>query len=508
MVRGWGTGTTGGPLRTGPREPTDEGVIMSVKPTLKPLNQQAIVVTGATSGIGLATARRAARAGACVFLIARGETDLKALCEEIQRDGGRAAWAVADVADFDALAEAADKCRRLFGGFDTWVNNAGVSIIGSVLETSLQDQRRLFETNYWGVVNGSTIAAEHLKGRPGGGAIINVGSTLSDAPAPIRGAYSASKHAVKGFTNALRMELIRDFAPISLSLVKPAAVDSRYDRHARNLAGYAAQSPQPVYATHVVADAILWCATHPTREITVGGGGRLIAAFYSALPGIAEPLFARFAPVLKRDRGSDDWSYEDGLYEPSEDGLNEEVHYPMVRQFSVVAEVRKHPGITAGTVALVATAAIATVLLMQRSGPRRYETIRDRLDPRGWIDAEALRHRFEDIQRGLTGAAEDLGDRAGALREDARDTAESLFQRGRDAISGGKRKQYAKAARGYADKAGKRARGYADAGVQYGRDHAREGGALLAVATIAAAVGAAVLESRRPDSRVRRIAKF
>ena len=479
-----------------------------MKPTLKPLSQQSIVITGATSGIGLATARRAARAGACVFLIARGEKDLRTLCEEIQGNGGRAAWAAADVADFDALAEAAEKCSRLFGGFDTWVNNAGVSIIGSVLETSLPDQRRLFETNYWGVVNGSTIAAEHLRVRRGGGSIINVGSTLSDAPAPIRGAYSASKHAVKGFTNALRMELIRDRAPISLSLVKPAAVDSPYDRHARNLVGYAAQSPQPVYATHVVADAILWCAAHPTREITVGGSGRLIAAFYAAMPGVAEPLFARFAPVLKRDRGSDYEPYEDGLYEASDDGLDEEVHYPMVRQFSVIAEARKHPGITAGTVALAATAAIATLLLTQRSGPRRYEVLRDRLNPRGWIDAEALRHRFEDIQRGLAGAAGDLGERADDFGHDARDKADSLFQRGKDALSGGKRKRYAREARGYADKAGKRARHYADAGLQYGRDHAREGGALLAVATIAAAIGAVALESRRPDSKVRRIAKF
>jgi len=481
---------------------------MSVKPTLKPLNRQTIVVTGATSGIGLSTARAAASAGACVFLIARHEADLKVVCEEIQRNGGRAAFAVADVADFDALSEAADKCSRLFGGFDTWVNNAGVAIIGSVLETRLEDQRQLFETNYWGVVNGSTIAAEHLKGRPGGGSIINVGSSLSDAPASIRGAYSASKHAVKGFTHALRMELIQARAPICVSLVKPAAVDSPYDRQARNMTGYAAQNPQPVYATRVVADAILWCAVHPTREITVGGGGRLIAAFYSVLPTIAEPLFARFAPVLKRDRGSAYEPYEEGLYAASDDGLDEEVHYPMVRQFSVIAEARKHPGITAGTVALVATAAIATLLLTQRSGPRRYDVIRDRLDPRGWIDAEALRHRFEDISRGLTGAAADMGSRTGDLRHEVRDTAEGLFQRGKDALAGGKRKQYARAARGYANKAGKRARGYVDDGVQYGRDHAREGGALLAIATIAAAIGAVALESRRPDSRVRRIAKF
>jgi NADP-dependent 3-hydroxy acid dehydrogenase YdfG len=194
---------------------------------LKPLNKQVIVVTGATSGVGLAVSRRAAKAGAHVFMIARGEKDLKALCEELQATGARAAFAVADVADFDALAEAAEKCQRLFGGFDTWINNAGVSIFGPIRETTLEDQRRLFETNYWGVVNGSLVAIEHLKGRPWGGAVINIGSVLSDAPMPIQGVYSASKHAVKGFTNALRMELMREKAKVSLSLVKPAALDTR-----------------------------------------------------------------------------------------------------------------------------------------------------------------------------------------------------------------------------------------------------------------------------------------
>ncbi len=478
---------------------------MPAKPNLKPLDQQAIVITGATSGIGLATARRAAKAGACVFLIARGESDLKSLVEELQRDGGRVAYAVADVADHDALAEAADKCLRLFGGFDTWVNNAGVSIYGPIRETTLEDQHRLFETNYWGVVNGSLVAAEHLRARPDGGTIVNVGSVLGDAPMPVQGVYSASKHAVKGFTNAFRMELMREDAPVSVSLVKPAAVDTPYPKHARNLTGYAAQNPQPVYATHVVADTVLWCATHSVREITVGGGGRLIASFYALLPGLAEPLFARFAPVAMRDRGSAYQPYDDGLYEPSDDGLDEEVHYPMVRQFSALAEARKHPGYTAGSLALVATAALVTYLLTQRTGPRRFEELRDRFDPRGWIDAEALRHRFDDISRGLTERAEEVSDRASDLGDDARHQAKKLLKRGQRAMSDKQRQKYAREARRYAEKTGRSARRYADDAGQYARDHAREGGALLAVATIAAAIGAAALESQRPDSRVRRI---
>ena len=466
------------------------------KATLKPLNQQAIVITGATSGVGLATARRAARAGACVFLISRGEGDLKALTEELQATGARAAWAVADVADHAALSEAAEKCVRLFGGFDTWVNNAGVSIYGAISVTDLDDQRRLFETNYWGVVNGSLVAAEHLRKRYNGGAIVNVGSILSDAPLPIQGVYSASKHAVKGFTNALRMELMREQAAITVSLVKPAAVDSPYSKHARNLTGYATQNPQPVYATHVVADTILYCASHPIREITVGGGGRLIASFYSVLPGLAEPLFARFAPSLMRDRSSAYEPYDDGLYDPNDDGLAEEVHYPMVRQFSALAEVRKHPGISSGVIAVLAGVGIAALILSQRNGPTRYERIRGRLDPRGWVDTSGLRDRFGDLAETVRHSLSEAGERASDLGDNARHRGEKLLH--------GARHSSRKALK----KHGKTARRYAHDAGDYARDHAREGGALLAVATIAAAIGAAALDVRRPDSRIRSLGKF
>ena len=466
------------------------------KATLKPLNQQAIVITGATSGIGLAVARRAARAGACVFLIARGESDLRALTEELQAAGARAAWAVADVGNYDALSEAADKCRRLFGGFDTWVNNAGVSIFGAIRDTRLEDQRRLFDTNYWGVVNGSLVAADRLRERPGGGAIINVGSILSDAPIPVQGVYSASKHAVKGFTNALRMELLREGAPVTVSLVKPSAIDTPYNKHARNLTGQAMHNPQPVYATHVVADTILYCASHPIREITVGGGGRLIASFYAALPGVAEPLFARFAPSLMRDRRSAWQPDEDGLYDPTEDGLDEEVYYPMVRQFSALAEIRKHPGITAGVVAILAGVGLATILLNQRTGPTRLQTIRHRVSPRRWFESSGLRDRFDDFAESVRHGLENAGDRASELGDEARHRSERFLHDARHNSRKALKKQ------------GKWAKKHAHGAGVYAREHAREGGTLLALATLAAVVGAAALDAQRPDSKLRGLTKF
>src|SRR5688572_16759990 len=199
---------------------------------LKKLREQTIVITGASSGIGLATARMAAARGARVLLTSRNEHDLRRLTQEICARGGRAAFAVADVGDPEAVEDVARAALREFGGIDTWVNNAGVSIYGELTEVPLADKRRLFETNFWGVVHGCRTAVKHLRQR--GGAIVNIGSIVSDRAIPLQGIYSASKHAVLGYTDALRMELEHGRVPIAVSLVKPSAIDTPYLDHARN----------------------------------------------------------------------------------------------------------------------------------------------------------------------------------------------------------------------------------------------------------------------------------
>jgi NAD(P)-dependent dehydrogenase (short-subunit alcohol dehydrogenase family) len=216
---------------------------------LKPLAQPIIVITGASSGIGLCTARMAAKRGARLVLNSRNEAALRQLADEINGQGGGAMYQVADVADEAALRVVADLAIARFGGFDTWINNAGVSIYGRMTDVPDADHRRLLDTNFWGVVNGSRIAAEHLRHR--GGALINIGSTLSDRAIPGQGMYCASKHAVKGFTDALRMELDEAGAPISVSLVKPAAIDTPYRQHAKNYLPETPDNPPPVYAPEV-----------------------------------------------------------------------------------------------------------------------------------------------------------------------------------------------------------------------------------------------------------------
>ena len=174
------------------------------------------------------------------MLAARTQGALHELAEEIRAGGGEAEYVVADVGDPQQVKDIADLAIRKFGGFDTWVNNAGVSIYGKIEDVTVEDHRKLFDTNYWGVVYGSLAAAKHLKGR--GGALINVGSVLSDRAVPIQGTYCASKHAVKGFTDAFRMELEHDGAPISVTLIKPSQ-STAYKQHAKELHAKRAEEP-------------------------------------------------------------------------------------------------------------------------------------------------------------------------------------------------------------------------------------------------------------------------
>ena len=275
---------------------------MSVR--LKPLSEQTIVVTGASSGIGLVTARKAAARGARVVLVARSGDALDQLADEIARGGGQAVAVAADVSDRGDVRRVVDRAVEAFGGFDTWVNNAGVFLYGTLEQTPTEDMRTLFDTNLWGLVYGSLAAVAHFKDRDGaaGGALVNVGSVLSDRAIPLQGIYCASKHAVKGFTDALRMELETDGAPVSVSLVKPNAIDTPYPRHAKNYMDREATVPPPVYAPDVVARAILHCAETPTRDVIVGGGGKQVSALGYYAPAFTDVLMEKvFTPMMKKD---------------------------------------------------------------------------------------------------------------------------------------------------------------------------------------------------------------
>jgi short-subunit dehydrogenase len=256
--------------------------VMKLK--LKPINEQIIVITGASSGIGLATARMAAKRGAKLMLAARSEEALRSLVSELESSGAKAAYVAADVSREEDISRIADTAIERFGGFDTWINNAGGSIYGNLLDVPVEDERKLFDVNYWSVVYGSRTAARNLQKR--GGAIINLGSVASDRAIPLQAAYSASKHAIKAYTDALRSELEREDAPVSVTLIKPTAIATPFFRHAKTYMDAQPAEPSPMYSPEAVAKAILYAAERPVRDLFVGG----IAPLQSAL--------GRFVPRL------------------------------------------------------------------------------------------------------------------------------------------------------------------------------------------------------------------
>jgi short-subunit dehydrogenase len=327
-----------------------------MKMRLKPLADQTMVITGASSGIGLVTARKAAKKGARLVLAARSDDDLSLLVDEICCNGGQAIAVQADVGSETDVRHIAAEAIRAFGGFDTWVNNAGVSIYGRGLDVPIPDMRRVFETNVWGVVYGSRVACEHLRHR--GGALINLGSELSDKAAPLQAIYSASKHAVKGWTDALRMELDYEGLPVSVTLIKPGPIDTPYTEHARNYQPDQPKHPAPVYSPESVADAILHAATTPVRDLFIGSGAKFVSTMDKWAPRVTDAMVEKVViPGTHSGRPRDG---EDALFDAG-GGLRERgEHAGMVRK-SVYTRAAMHPVVSGA--AAVSAGVLLTMLV-------------------------------------------------------------------------------------------------------------------------------------------------
>lgn len=336
-----------------------------MKQRLKRLADQVIVITGATSGIGLATARLAHRRGARLVLAARSENALSRLAIAVGGGSGRAIAVRADVSSEQDVERISASALAAFGGFDTWINNAAVSAYGPCLEVTLEDMRRIMDTNFWGVVHGSRVACAHL--RTNGGALINVGSILSDRAVPLQGIYSASKHAIKAWTDALRVELAYERVPISLTLIKPSAIDTPYAEHAKNYLDDQPTHVPPVYSAESVAAAILHAASHPVREVIVGGAGKALSLASVLTPSLTDFLMIRM--LLPRTHSGRARQGRPALFEPSED-LRVHGDYRGIVRPSLYTALQRHPSVVGF---LTVSSAVAMAALTRRWVARRAE---------------------------------------------------------------------------------------------------------------------------------------
>ena len=327
----------------------------------RPLADQVVLLTGATSGIGLATARMLAGRGAKLILVARGADDLDALAAELPQ----ALAAPADVADRDALRAAAQAGLDRWGRIDTWINDAGVAIYGTVEEVPLEDQRRLFETNYWGALHGMLEAVRlHREGR-GTRKIVTVGSQLSDRAMIFQGPYSASKHAVKAVTDAIRMETAREGLDLSVTLIKPGSVDTPYMEHAPNhLDRAGTMNPPRAYAPEVVADAIAFACENDARDLDVGGAGWLVAKAGRVAPVLTDLGMAVLGRVLQTSDQPPRAGMRDNLWSSAR-GLEERSNQPgpPPRTMSTFLMAQKHP---VAAMALLGAGVLAAGALTRR----------------------------------------------------------------------------------------------------------------------------------------------
>jgi short-subunit dehydrogenase len=297
----------------------------------RPIEEQVVVITGASQGIGRATALTFAARGARVVAAARNEEALGTLVDAIRQAGGVAEAALVDVADADQVEALGERAMAAFGRIDTWVNDAAVSTYGTVDQITAAEMERLVRVDLLGQMYGSKVALERM--RPAGqGTIINVGSALSDRAIPLQAAYVASKHGVAGFTEALRLEVEGDAPGISVVLILPSSMDTPLFALARSRLGVRPRPVPPVYHPQAVADAIVHAAEHGGREIVVGGWGKLLLVGQWLSPSLVDRWMGFRDRLVRQQRTSRPDDPRDNLFEPSTGpgsitgGVDEPVH--------------------------------------------------------------------------------------------------------------------------------------------------------------------------------------
>jgi NAD(P)-dependent dehydrogenase (short-subunit alcohol dehydrogenase family) len=273
------------------------------------------VITGASAGVGRATARALAGRGWSLGLLSRGRRGLDAACREVVRAGVRAVAVPTDVADAEAVLAAAGHVEDELGPIDAWINNAMTSVFGPFLEVSLDDVRRVTEVTYLGYVHGTRAALECMRARDRG-VIVQVGSALAFRGIPLQAAYCGAKHAIRGFSDSVRCELLHDRSRIRICEVHLPALDTPQFRWVRSVLRNEARPVPPIYEPEIAADAIAWILEHPRRSMWVGPStvGTIVAS--AIAPGLLDRFLAKTGYPAQQTPQPRDPNRPDNLYAP------------------------------------------------------------------------------------------------------------------------------------------------------------------------------------------------
>lgn len=328
------------------------------------MQDKVVVITGASAGVGRATARAFAARGACVGLIARNREALEAAAAEVEAHGGRAVVAVADVADADAVERAAQTIEDAFGRIDIWVNNAMASILGPVKELTAEEFRRVTEVTYLGIVYGTMAALRRMLPRDEG-VIVQVGSTVAYRGIPLQAPYSAAKHAVQGFHESLRSELLHDGSGVQVSMVNLPAVNTPQFRWVRSRMPRKSQPFGTIFEPEVAARAIVWASEHPRRELNVGWGTTQAIVANAFAPGLLDRYLARIGYEGQQGDEAEEPGRPDNLFAPVPgDAGAHGVFSDRAKDVSPQVWANTHRGVLA--IAVGALAAIGVAALLRR----------------------------------------------------------------------------------------------------------------------------------------------
>jgi len=254
--------------------------------------RQVVVITGASAGVGRATAIAFAKRGARIGLLARGRAGLEGAKRDVEAAGGEALILRSDVSDAARVEAAAQEVEERFGPIDVWVNNAMVSVFSPISEMRPEEYRRVTEVTYLGTVYGTLAALKRMRPRDQG-VIVQVGSALAYRSIPLQSAYCAAKHAIAGFTDSLRCELEHDQSKVRVTMVQLPALNTPQFDWEKSRLPHQSQPVPPIFQPEVAAEAILWAADHERREVYVGMSTMAAIFGQKIAPGLLDRYLGR-----------------------------------------------------------------------------------------------------------------------------------------------------------------------------------------------------------------------